>query len=533
MINKILIIIVLIPLLINNIGSILSIAQEDSENINIKIAIYTDDEINEDFWKHSYTRYFVFPLQDYSWTAGEKRYSYNIEYINTNEIMKNNLIKNKYDVLIYPPDTADEYIIQRALSPLKNYIIKQNIQRFIKAGGGYFGTCGGAFIASNMINDPTSFLERIWKKTCMSISCTNFQISATIPIVNQILKNPENTGTHGYIFYSGWDIPPYVDRPLTGACLDCTINKNHPIFDDYPDSTQRIRWIAAPNLIIPENCDRHIDTIASFPTEEISDNESTNIHHWMYTGGIKGLIKGLLNQNGGEIHWIDTLPLLMKPFLFAEDWTRLEAIVKTNVSEKPFMTAEIYPNEHKARIVLCTGHPELNTWWGGYIEEIHDHDHNNIYEGFHQWLDVKPYNKTTVDEVRYNFPLIRRSVAWASQKVSDEELPPAQGPSEVKDFLNFYINSCLVKCIVEDPNVYEYVTLDLYYRFKEDNIWSNWKFYKTDQYYYDGWSFEFNAPEGPGLYQFYSIRKIIKNGIIEIEQAPLNADSTVYIDYDL
>jgi hypothetical protein len=91
------------------------------------------------------------------------------------------------------------------------------------------------------------------------------------------------------------------------------------------------------------------------------------------------------------------------------------------------MTAEEYPNENKARLVLCAGHPEMNVWWGGHIEEREDTDKNCMYDGFHHWVDVTPENETAEDEFSYNYWILRRSFAWASKKVPDDSMPPIDG----------------------------------------------------------------------------------------------------------
>jgi len=258
----------------------------------------------------------------------------------------------------------------------------------------------------------------------MGISAMRFSIKMAVPILSQwIGRDPERIDIGGYIQYSGWNQSNYSINYHSGVCLDVPLNKDNPIFDDYIEETRKIRWVSGTALIPPENPDRDMWILAQFPQEEISDNLSTRIHHWRYNGGIKGLLKAML-LGSGDIHYWEHLGIFMRAFVFAEDWDQ-DVILETDLANKPFMTAEIYPNQNQARIVLCSGHPEYNVWWGGHIEEVEDTDHNNIYEGFHHWKDVIPEEETIQDEFSYNYWIIRRSVAWAA-KIPDNDLPPIQ-----------------------------------------------------------------------------------------------------------
>ena len=56
--------------------------------------------------------------------------------------------------------------------------------------------------------------------------------------------------------------------------------------------------------------------------------------------------------------------------------------------------------------------------------------------------------------------------------------------------------------------------------------------YDTDYDGSNGWSWEFNSPNGPGYYQFYSIRHIEYEDHTETEKAPPGPDAIVHVDED-
>ena len=400
----------------------------DSKNIiEIRVAIYTDEEENEEFYgPYGYSKHFMLSLKNYFWQVENTIYYFNPNLISTKGIIRGELSKNNYDVLIYTPDQADLYLFYTAFSKLpKNIMRVRSIRKFIEDGGGYIGACGSSLIAGDMKNTPKTVAEYILKKSCLKISCVKYELKAAIPLLAQFVgRDVESIGPPmAYLLYSGWNVTNPKISFRSGIPLNVTISKDNPIFQDLNENKRKIRWIGAPGFEIPENLDREIMVLARFPEEEVSENDTINIHHWKYTGGIRGMMKALLSGKG-KVHWGENLGIGMKAYVFAEDWVQTDKVVETNVSNKPFMTAEIYPNENQARIVLCSGHPELNVWWGGHIREADDIPNNNLFEAFHYWEGVTPEDETPEDEFSYNYWIIRRSAAWASKKVPDDSMPP-------------------------------------------------------------------------------------------------------------
>ena len=512
----------------NELHANLSDCPKDDNPIDIRVAIYTDEkETDEEFYSpYRRTCYFIYALRDYSWKVGDTTYRFVVDLLPTKSLYKGKLTVDNYDVLLYPPDTPDEKISTSffRFQP-RNIIETTRIKKFINEGGGFFGTCAGSMVAGGMENKPNTLNERVIHNLNLGISAVNVEYEEAMPLLCQLRGlEADAVGPAGaYLWYSGWNQTNYSINYHTGVCLDVPIFIDNPIFDDYLEDSRRIRWIGGPSLIVPENPDRNITVLARFPEMEISDNESTDIHYWKYTGGLRGLISGMFRR--GELHYFQNLGPFLNAYCFSSDWELLEdKPVKTNFSNKPFMTAEVYPNENHGRIVRCTGHPEHNVWWGGHIEEAEDNDCNNQYEAFYRWKEVKPEEKTVEDEFSYNHWIIRRSVAWASQKVPEDDLPPIYGPSEVRDIYPYTQNPKFT--IIGDTEISDgIVSLELYYRFSDDNSsWNNWTYYNTDSDGSDGWSWEFDAPNGTGHYQFYSIR-CMRDNIWANETAPFGPDA--------
>jgi len=486
----------------------------------IRVAIYTD--IKDE-------KYFLSPLRYYDWKVGKTTYCFVPTILTTKDMLNGELKIEKYDVFIYSFNQADQYLLGTSFSRLpKNKIIVRNIFNFVEDGGGYYGSCGGCGIAGGMKNKPKSFLERAMKQSGLGISGVEFQYDTGIPILTELRgRGPESVDMQSYLFYSSWHVSNPHDMNYSGVCPDINISKDNPIFDDFIGNTRKIRWIGFPALEVPEQPDREITVLAKFPEEEISDNKSAQIHYWTYTGGISGLIKGLFCKD--KIEWCENLGFLMNSFVFSGDWKKTDKLVETYVANKPFITAEIYPNENKARVVRCPGHPELLTWWGGCLQDVEDTDANNIYEGFHKLVGATPLDETVEDEMTYNYCIIRRIIAWEA-KIPDNDLPSVYGASQVSDIYPYEQTSGFTIIGNAQEGTERYISLDLYYRYSDDNSsWSDWKIYGTDINKSDGWSWKFNAPNGMGYYQLYSIRYVECDGYTETETAPPGPDAAVYI----
>jgi len=208
--------------------------------------------------------------------------------------------------------------------------------------------------------------------------------------------------------------------------LDFQICKDHPIFSDFAHDTERIRWWGGPALILPEKPDRDVKILAKYPVQELSENESTKINAWKYTGGIRGIFSAFLKALKFIKKEKENLKnVFLYTYYMAGNWDLTDKIIELGYSNRPSITAEIYPNKNKGRILLCTSHPEYMIWWNGYIEEIKNTDFNCLATGLHIWKHINPLSKSVAKELTRTWWMIRRFVAWAAQ-IPDNHLPPIQ-----------------------------------------------------------------------------------------------------------
>jgi len=422
MIKKIFAIMILIILIS---GTYVSTANEiikdvtETEVISIKVALYTDEIENEEFYSvFKRTCYFVYALRDYQWIINNKKYYFKVDLMSRNQLFLGKLNIDNYDVLIYPPDQVKDR------SSLSHYLEQKMIKRFIEAGGGYFGTCASGLVLGDLENIPDTNLEKSWSRCVLKISEVNVDFNADYVFFNQLKGgNPEDIGpTNAYYSYSGWNQSNMNLNYHSGYCVDCPVNNDHPIFKDYNNDIRRMRIIGGNSFVIPDNTKANVTVLASFPDLEVSDNVSLQIHYWKYVGGLKGIIKAIITNN--KLHYGIFRGFKQNILMYSGDWIKTDKIVETDLAGKPCMISEIYPNENEARIIRCSGHPEHNVWWGGHIVE-NDTDFDNIYEAFYHWEYITPEEETSQDEFSYNHGLIRRSIAYAA-KINDECLPPIE-----------------------------------------------------------------------------------------------------------
>jgi hypothetical protein len=488
-----------------------------SEVKEIRIALYSMDIYAP------MDKYFVAILNGYQWTVGNVSYKFTIYKITDKEIFQFKLTPKNYDLLIIPAMEADSLHVKRFLPTIRNIIWEKNIARFIKNGGGYLGYCAAAMLAGDSGLSPMP-IQRIMN---VNLGITDIKIISQngIPFISQLFNHPENIGPNAYNYFSGWDVTN-KSHSISGVPLDFTVNRDNPIFDDLHEETRRIRWVGGGELLVPNQPkpDNNITILAYYPEEEISDNVSTQIHAWKYTGGLIGFLKGFIRarKHGGTI----SQKTYLTPFM-ATDWKQTDKIIQTNLSNKPFMTMETYPNNKKGRIILCIGHPEMSVFWGGHIEEKTDTNKNCLFDALHYWKDYIPFNETLQDEDKYNWWMVRRQAAWVSKVVPDNDLPPIYGPSQVSDIYPYKqpLSFIIIGNVEPSDGI---VSLELYYRYSNDNVsWDNWTYYDTckNKYFWD-----FNAPYGPGFYQFFSLRKVEFEYNQEIESFPPGPDAIAQLN---
>ncbi len=405
--------------------------QKNNQIQKIRVAILAEEPMGWGSGKH----YFPVILDGYTWIKENKTYTFSTKYILDKDILKGKLIASDFDVLLIPGGgVGDGQSIMKGFTFLpKVRRWKKKISKFIKDGGGCVGICGGAALISGLKTGlhkkPHTFLEKQYNKSSLNVSCVfsyykTFAFPLLYPFQN---KYPERIGAAAYVF--SFAPGETVDRSRIftgGAPLDFQLCKDNPIFSDFPHEKDRIRWWGGPALILPENPDRDVKILAKYPIQDLSENKTTKIYAWKYTGGLHGLFFALLKSLIFIKKEKDSLKnVFLYTYYFAGDWELTNKIINLNYSNKPSITAETFPNENAARIILCTSHPEYMIWWGGHIEEMKDNNSNCLGEGLHKWKDINPLSKDVLDELTHTWWMVRRFTAWAA-KVPDNHLPPIE-----------------------------------------------------------------------------------------------------------
>jgi len=463
-------------------------------------------------------------LNGYQWTVGNNTYKFKIFTLNDKDIFKGDLTTENYDLLTMIAYDSDKEILKHFYPSIRNKIWKTKITDFVKAGGGYIGYCSPTLLTTKLEGNPKTLLTKIVDFIDLEISDVKLIFENGLPFLAQLSGKPEMIGPLAYEYFhcKSLDRLPPGGSLCNIVPLDFVINSNNPIFDDFLEEKRRISWCAGPAFELPDEPDHNITVLAYYPKEEISDNKSTQIHAWKYIGGIRSFLKGLLKSFGRNRNTFGFLPSTL---LYVRDWERTDKIIQTHFANKAFMTIETYPNKNQARIVLCGGHPEMGVFWGGHIEEVDDTLVNNLHNGFYYWMDITPFDETHEDERTYNWWIVRRHFAWASKKVPDNDLPPVYASSQVSDIYPY--NQSSEFTITGNAEVSDgIVSLDLYYRYSDNNeTWNPWMLYDTDSDVSDGWSWEFNAPNETGYYEFYSIRHVQYAEYTEAETVPPGPDA--------
>jgi hypothetical protein len=398
----------------------------------IRVAILAEEPL---FWETCALHFFPVILNEYEWTTHNITYRIHTSFIYDKDIRKGKLNTSNYDVLLIPGGgVGDGHSIMKGftfLPSVKKW--KKKIQDFVKAGGGCIGFCGGASLITNLSTgsdrSPTTFVERSYNKSSLGVSCvTSYYKHLAFPLLYPFQRaHPENVGTTAYVFsFAPTKTEDGRFLHTGGVPIDFHLSKDHPLFLDFPHETERIRWWGGQALIVPENPGREITILARYPNKELHENKATQIHAWTYTGGIHGLLFALCKAfRYIKAEHISLRNLLMCTYYFAGTWRLTDKFIESGLAGRPSMTAELYPNENKGRIILCTAHPEYMVWLDGHIEEHPKQRFICLADGLYRWKQIGPLSESLDDEMTHTWWIVRRFIAWVG-KVPDNHLPPIE-----------------------------------------------------------------------------------------------------------
>jgi putative intracellular protease/amidase len=404
--------------------------EKNHEERLIRVAILAEEPLGWGSGKH----FFPAILHNYTWMTKNKTYTIITKYIFDKDILKGRLNTKEYDVFLVPGGgVGDGQAMMKGFHFSRNAKKwKKKIASFIQDGGGYVGICGGTALITNLKTadkKPRTFLERQYNKSSLGVTCvSSYYKSIAFPLFYPFQKNhPEKIGAIAYVFsFAPGETVDGVRIHTGGAPLDFQICKDHPIFSDFQHDTERIRWWGGPALIVPENPDREVQILAKYPAQDLSDNKDIRIHAWIYIGGIRGLFFAFLKASRYIKKENDTLKnVFLYTYYMARDWKVTDSVIGLDYSNKPCITTEIYPNDNKGRILLCTAHPEYMVWWDGHITEVKNKEFTCLGTGLYQWEDIASFSQNAHTELTHTWWMVRRFVAWAA-KVPDDHLPPIQ-----------------------------------------------------------------------------------------------------------
>lgn len=395
----------------------------------INVAVLAEEPLGWGSGKH----YFPAILDGYTWSIKDSTYTFSTTYLYDRDILHGKLNISNFQVLLVPGGGVGdgEAVMKGFVSRRKVRKWKKQIRKFIEDGGGYVGICGGTALITGLnmgdAKNPTSFLERQYDKSAIGVTCVkSYYKDLAFPLFYPFQrKHPEKIGATGYVFsFAPGETIDGIRLHTGGVPVDFEVSRDNPIFADYPGTTVRIRWWGGPGLVVPDNPDREVKILARYPKKDLSENPSTQIYAWRYTGGVLGLIKAFLNALSTvkkEKESLREVPVYT--YYLAKPWEPTDKQIKLNFSNKPCMTAEIYPNKNQGRILLCTAHPEYMIWWNGHIEEMNYTGDNCLAYGLHQWKNISKLTDTGEEELTHTWWIVRRITAWAA-KVPDDQLPP-------------------------------------------------------------------------------------------------------------
>jgi hypothetical protein len=415
----------------------------------IRVALLAEEPLGWGSGKH----FFPIILQNYSWKTHNTTYQIIVKNIFDSDIIQGRLTTSEFDMLLVPGGgVGDGHAVMKGFHwSRKAQAWKKNISSFIKNGGGYVGICGGTALLTDLQTEDKkhhTFLERQYHKSSLGVSCvSSYYRTLAFPIFYLFQKRyPERIGAIAYVFsFAPGETRDGFRIHTGGVPLDFQLSKEHPIFSDFPKDVERIRWWGGPALIVPEKPGREVKILARYPTQEISQDPAQRIHAWRYTGGIFGLLRAFFHALKFIKKEHDSLKkVVLYTFFLAKPWEVTDRCIELDYSNKAGITAEIYPNENKARILLCTAHPEYMVWRDGHIIEMKS---PCVGTGLYKWEDITPLSKNASSELTHTWWMVRRFVAWAA-KVPDDHLPPIQ-----KSELNKNEESLLLKNVFWDGSL--------------------------------------------------------------------------------
>ena len=525
---------------------------------------------------------------NYSWIVDNQKYVFTMDEFNITLYQYPDALA-QFNVIAYagPHDeqiafAQENYSItdpNGTTYPLNIRVMKQNLQDYITAGGGWVGHCVGATLPINLSHDYTTWMERDYYN-CHFLDPTKCNVSSDthigMPILDEYtffnpwalrahtgkLDNPEKICQGVFTWYAGCNSSN--SSKGGGVPLDVIVtDHNHPIFKDYLNNTWRVQFGGGAGLIIPADAD--VSRLSSYPST-LDDNSSYVAWRWPIinppfhrTIAWAKLFLGWIKHRLCNIPFT---PYEMEFLINATGWEQHEILgepqyMDFRVTDMPMTVAFNYPEGdiNGGRLVLCSCHPELSIWntTGNYVAHNNNSSENNLWDGLEVWRNQTTERLLNKSDRIYNTTnwYMRREVAWAAgnllgeqTRVPDTYLPPVYGNTQVVDITPQLQEhpEFIIKCCFGHNNdeTFSPMNLSLFYRYKGANssyTWTNWTRYAS--IHTAPYRFTFNATlaNGTGRYEFCSILNATRlyHGTQSYynESFPPAADASCYVGGDI
>ena len=394
----------------------------------VRVAILASEPMGWGSGRH----FFLALLDGFMWEAGGHSYRIQAEYVDDAAVLRGRLTTLDFDVLVVPGGgVGDGHAVMKGFRLLPSVRLwKKRIASYVKQGGGYVGICGGTALMTRLCTErgkPRTFMERQYDKSALGVSCvSSYYRTLAFPLVYPFQsRHPEDVGAASYVFSFAPGVT--VDGKLVhtgGAPVEFRVDTSHPVFRG-AQAREVIRWWGGPGLLVPKDPGRKVSVLAWYPEVDISSNPLTRIASWRYAGGLRGLVRSVLGAfRQVKVERGPLRKVVLYAFYLAGPWERTERPVRLDQAGLPAVTAEVFPNEHAGRILLCTAHPEYMPWREGRIVEREPSPDVCIGTGFRRWEGIETFSELEA-EVAATWWMVRRFVAWAG-KVPDDALPPKE-----------------------------------------------------------------------------------------------------------
>ena len=354
---------------------------------------------------------------NYGWISNNTTYKFEITELTFDEsigIGNNSLNNENFDIL-YVGANFD----LRTKSG-KDAKLQENVKSFIKNGGGFLGSCGGANFVIQGYEDPLVH-EKIVNQNVLKI-------------VN-VYSNSDWFGEARYLFnWKNDDNPLTMPNKTQGSApIECKIERNNsnPIFSCYPYETVDLVYGGGPGMY-PANINSSLmgEVVPLLIiNEELMETKPIYLYR-------KGILPGYV-----PVRKVKT------------DLLGNYGSVATNYGE--------------GKLVIFTGHPEIAPVLDGYV---HQHVAKSKPYGFNTEV-IRVWNSYVGEKqnMSYNWWIYRRAAAWIAG-IPESDFPPYEELTVFIDKPSFRVGPMIYfkdKIIATNSGIWnvDYSSLDPYFSF--------------------------------------------------------------------